>query len=130
MPKVYKNKKKFIDPRYFLNETTHRDLILEQGIMPGDRIDNIPSISDLKKYKDTICNNKDMFLAAIDMLKPEMASKMILSQIPGLSEVPQAENIITMMLKIYQGNEQAKTLIKTTVEGFCLVNKLPFKLPF
>jgi hypothetical protein len=130
MPKVYKNKKKFIDPRYFLNETTQRDLILEQGIMPGDRIGNIPSISDLKKYKDTICNNKDMFLTAIDMLEPKMASKMILSQIPGLSEVPQAENVITMMLKIYQGNEQAKTLIKTTVEGFCLVNKLPFKLPF
>jgi hypothetical protein len=121
MPKFYKQNKKRIDPRYFLNETTQRDLILEQGIMPGDRIDNIPSISDLKKYKDIICNNKDMFLAAIDMLEPKMASKMILSQIPGLSEVPQAENIITMMLKIYQGNEQAKTLIKTTVEGFCLV---------
>lgn len=130
MPKFYKQNKKRIDPRYFLNETTQRDLILEQGIMPGDRIDNIPSISDLKKYKDIICNNKDMFLAAIDMLEPKMASKMILSQIPGLSEVPQAENIITMMLKIYQGNEQAKTLIKTTVEGFCLVSKLPFKLPF
>lgn len=33
MPKVYKNRKKFIDPRYFLNETINRD---EEGLTSED----------------------------------------------------------------------------------------------
>lgn len=36
MPKIYKNKKKYINPRYFLNETSHRDLINEDSLSLTD----------------------------------------------------------------------------------------------
>ncbi len=37
MPKFYRQNKKRIDPRYFLNETTHRGVLDESTLSPGQR---------------------------------------------------------------------------------------------
>ena len=37
MPKFYRQNKKRIDPRYFLNETTHRGVLDENTLSPGQR---------------------------------------------------------------------------------------------
>ena len=52
MPKVYKNKKKFIDPRYFLNETVNRDLeeaVVDPGLTKGGQW---PGVDPQKRASD------------------------------------------------------------------------------
>mgnify|MGYP003664711024 FL=1 len=43
---IRKNKKR-IDPRYFLNETTYRDELEEQGSFTTNMPDNVPSTADV-----------------------------------------------------------------------------------
>ena len=121
MPKVYKNRKKFIDPRYFLNETTHRDLL---EFLPGER-GGMPDITKLQDYKETICKEKDKFKQVISMLSPEMSAAAIMIAIPALKNVPQAQEIIKQMIMIYNGDENVKAAMDTAVDGFCLIPKIP-----
>lgn len=120
MPKVYKNRKKFIDPRYFLNETTNRDLL---EFLPGERggMPDIAMLSSLKQYKDTICKHKDKFKQVISLLGPEASAAMIVST-TGLSEVPMAEEAIQAMISIYDGNEDVKSAMDTGLDLFCTPN--------
>ena len=124
MPKVYKNKKKFIDPRYFLNETTNRDLL---EYLPGERggMPDMSIMTKLQDYKEIICNEKDAFKTVISMLSPEMSAKAIIAAIPGMENVPNAETIITQMITIYNGDENVKAAMDTAVDGFCMIPKIP-----
>jgi len=124
MPKVYKNRKKFIDPRYFLNETTHRDLL---EFLPGESggMPDMSIMTKLQDYKDVICNEKDAFKKVISLLSPEMSARAIMIAIPGMENVPNAEAIIAQMITIYNGDEKVKAAMDTAVDGFCMIPNIP-----
>ena len=130
MPKVYKNRKKFIDPRYFLNETTHRDLL---EFLPGESggMPDMSIMSKLQDYKDIICNEKDAFKKVITLLPSKASAKAIMIAIPGIENVPNAEAIIAQMITIYNKDENVRMAMDAGLEIFCnpLIPKIP-KLPF
>jgi hypothetical protein len=83
MPKIYKNKKKFINPRYFLNETTNRDLN-ENLMNPEQRSINARPVY----YRLQKLLNKPEFSQYLDQLDTLMqkVGKTVAKQEGGLSD--------------------------------------------
>ena len=127
MPKVYKNRKKFIDPRYFLNETTHRDLL---EFLPGESggMPDISMLSSLNQYKEIICQNQDKFKAVIRALPEKTSAAMIVSTV-GLDRVPMAQDAVQAMISIYNGDENVRMAMDKGLGLFCNMPSIP-KLPF
>ena len=122
MPKFYRQNKKRIDPRYFLNETTNRDLMEilpgERGGMPNMNLD----MSQLNKHKQLICSQKDMIMLAIDNLSPGMASAAMVAAVPKLSTI---EPVLEVLISLYQNNDEIKPVLKTAVSGMCMMPDIP-----
>jgi hypothetical protein len=83
MPKIHKNKKKFINPRYFLNETTNRDLN-ENLMNPEQRSINARPVY----YRLQKLLNKPEFSQYLDQLDTLMqkVGKTVAKQEGGLSD--------------------------------------------
>ena len=104
MPKFYKQNKKRIDPRYFLNETANISEV------------SIPGLSD---KMDLICKNQEAFFIALDLLPSETVASKIVDQ-AGLPDVliPIFEQLVSM----YKRNKNIKQSTKQAVKIGCMLN--------
>tara|TARA_R100001510_G_C7516192_1_gene113701 strand:- start:112 stop:621 length:510 start_codon:yes stop_codon:yes gene_type:complete len=129
-----KSKKKFINPRWFLNETSRRDLLefdlgLEDlGISIGE------VVNQLVNHKDTICKSPNTFKSIVDNLQPHKAAQHLLDDVrkisPELAEVPHLYDLLEVMVALYQKDQRAKTVLKAAIERMELIcNIINFKMP-
>ena len=125
MPKIYKNKKKFINPRYFLNETTNRDL-LEESFLP---IDFDPMVlAATKKW----CTKIQDIQGAIEFF-PEglvvggIKAKARAAGIP-VDDIPMIDQILTAAITYYKANGKDVQAVKSAIESVCSMGKI--SLPF
>jgi len=128
MPKFYRQNRKRIDPRYFLNETTNRNLM---EYLPGER-GGIPSgleiMSSLAQYKNLVCDNQRLFLIAINHLSPGLAAAAIIRKVEsetGKDMPTGSKQALAAIIEIYQGNEKMKEPLRKAIDMGC-----EFKLPF
>ena len=118
MSRVYKNKKKFINPRYFLNETTNRDL-LEESFLPMD-IDPMV-LAATKEW----CKNIRDIQGAIDFFPQGFVVSAILEKEPRLNKIPYIEKILNAALTYYKDNGKDVQAVKSAIEKLCSMGTLP-----
>tara|TARA_R100001510_G_C7558330_1_gene139340 strand:+ start:104 stop:490 length:387 start_codon:yes stop_codon:yes gene_type:complete len=128
MSRVYKNKKKFINPRYFLNETTNRDL-LEESFLPMN-LD--PAVLAAAKQW---CNKIRDIQGAINFFPQALVVSVIKDKarekgVP-VDDIPMIDQILTAAISYYKANGRDVQAVKDAIKKLCSMGKLPdIPLPF
>ena len=107
MPKFYKQNKKKINPRYFLNEA-----VLEEQ---AASIINI-----ITKNKKDLCDSKDILLTAVKLLPTETTTEGILRKLPKESKnIPGIKEFISFCITAYKKDENIQEAISNSLDAVC-----------
>ena len=107
MPKFYRQNKKRIDPRYFLNET----ILKEQD----------SSIVDIiTRNKKDFCSSKDILLTAVKLLPTETTTEAILAKLPeGSAAVPGIKGFISFCVEAYKTDKNIESTVSMALNTVC-----------